>query len=103
MRIDDEVLLIQWKQYLVVFDVMSTNLASTLGMPVVVVAKDQADAQNRADVIKTLLLGRYDISTCNVESVTYLSDLELFETSRRVIMDQPTGPRRIRTDRKRNQ
>lgn len=101
MRLDDEVLLIQWKQYLVLYDVYNTNLTGSLCIPITIVAKDQADAQNRADTVKTLLLGRVEVSTCSVESVTYLSDLELFETSRKLILDQPTGNRRIRTDRKR--
>ena len=102
MRLDDEVLLIQWKQFLVLYEIYHTNLTGNMTMPVTVVAKDQADAQNRADVIKTLLLGRAEVSTCSVDSVTYLSDLELFETSRKLILDQPTGSRRIRTDRKRS-
>ncbi len=102
MRLDDEVLLIQWRQYLVLYDVYNTQLTGSVSMPVMVVARDQADAQNRADIIKTLLLGRVEVSTCSVESVTYLSDLELFETTRKLILDQPTGNRRIRTDRKRS-
>lgn len=102
MRLDDEVLLVQWKQYLVLYDVYNTNLTGSMCIPVAVVAKDQGDAQNRADVIKTLLLGRVEVSTCSVESVTYLHDLELFETSRKLILDQPTANRRIRTDRKRS-
>lgn len=102
MRLDDEVLLIQWRQYLVLYDIYNTNLTGSMCIPITVVAKDQGDAQNRADTIKTLLLGRADVSTCSVESVTYLSDLDLFETSRKLILDQPTGNRRIRTDRKRN-
>ena len=84
------------------YDVYNTQLTGSMSMPVMVVARDQADAQNRADIIKTLLLGRVEVSTCSVESVTYLSDLELFETTRKLILDQPTGNRRIRTDRKRS-
>lgn len=104
MQLESEQTLVQWKQFLVVIFVTSNATSSmSYSHALTVVARNHEHAKELADAIAHNVSTFSDVSWTNVEKIAYLCDVDLFETTRKLILDDGGQPRRrIRTRRDRN-
>lgn len=101
MHVESEQTLTQWKQFLAIIEVNSNATSSMqYSHAITLVARNHEHAKELADTMAQTIGMMPDVSYTNVEKISYLCDIDLFETIKKIILDDGQPRRRIRTPRR---
>jgi len=101
--IQDELTLVVWEQYLLLVEVTQMGGVGNDTLPITIIAKDRPHASDiAAEIVNRLNTQANQISWVGVPEILHLGSLDPIDIKRKLVLDQPSGSRRIRTDRKRS-